>query len=480
VLLEGVTFDHWNSVLEQLAADGGSVSRLRLFDIRVVDSGSIPVNIEVPVTNYWIRGCAFDGIASVAALRIGRNTHSEQDTWTGGNVTDVFIRNIDVPGDEDGVGAIFYGKDTRINGVLVDGMDATGTGELAGLYNKLRYSSVSGSTVKNLDGASASVWAFNHKGTDRSLSSSPNGHSNVYYGNIAVNIEGTGGGGYGHRHQQEGFVSFGHIAEACSGTSYSIDYSEDVAGVTNGLLFGFIARNATAAATVGVRVSTCLSNVAVENFIVQNHFIGVRLSSTRADVGDWRVANGVISVDASTGQCVAVRRDNDINGLDLIGLNCTEGSVGVRFEAGSGVLSDVRVLDNNLNGTTAQLSGTLPADVEIRHCWKFVTTAAGPTTALTLELADAAVYSIELKALAILDNDATENNSYHVAASYFRDGGGATLKGSVKDIETAEEVTAAWNATLTASGNNVLVALTGEASHTINWKLWIHVLGASA
>jgi hypothetical protein len=50
----------------------------------------------------------------------------------------------------------------------------------------------------------------------------------------------------------------------------------------------------------------------------------------------------------------------------------------------------------------------------------------------------------------------------------------------VKDIETAEEVTAAWNATLTASGNNVLVALTGEASHTINWKLWIHVLGASA
>jgi hypothetical protein len=33
---------------------------------------------------------------------------------------------------------------------------------------------------------------------------------------------------------------------------------------------------------------------------------------------------------------------------------------------------------------------------------------------------------------------------------------------------------------LLASGDNVLVRLTGEASHTINWKLWIHVLGVSA
>src|SRR5690606_28351366 len=142
----------------------------------------------------------------------------------------------------------------------------------------------------------------------------------------------------------------------------------------------------------------------------------------------------------------------------LIARNTVKGATpvaaGVRFETGTGTLYNVRVLDNDLQAATTQISGTLPAGIQIRHRWRFQTTAAGPVTALTLTLPDESAYLVEMKALAMLDTGG-EVGAYKRAGAFYRDGGaGAAIVGTVED-ELTREVTAAWEATVDTSGDTI-------------------------
>ncbi len=102
----------------------------------------------------------------------------------------------------------------------------------------------------------------------------------------------------------------------------------------------------------------------------------------------------------------------------------------------------------------------------------FQTTAAGPTTAITLPLPDESAWMITLRAVG-KKSDTTDRAMYQRSALIYRDGGSATLQGSVQDVITAVESNASWNATIGTSGNNAYVPLTGIAATTIDWKLVI-------
>jgi hypothetical protein len=51
----------------------------------------------------------------------------------------------------------------------------------------------------------------------------------------------------------------------------------------------------------------------------------------------------------------------------------------------------------------------------------------------------------------------------------YRRGGGATLQGLV-DTSLTRESNAAYDATMTTSGNDILVRVTGIAAHDVDWK----------
>jgi hypothetical protein len=97
------------------------------------------------------------------------------------------------------------------------------------------------------------------------------------------------------------------------------------------------------------------------------------------------------------------------------------------------------------------------------------TTDATLTTLATIPLLDDTVYMLEVT-VAGRRTDAADRASYVRRASVFREATGvATLNGFVTSGFTRES-DSTWNVSLTVSGNNVLVQVTGAVGKDVNWK----------
>lgn len=98
------------------------------------------------------------------------------------------------------------------------------------------------------------------------------------------------------------------------------------------------------------------------------------------------------------------------------------------------------------------------------------TTNATVTTALTIPTVTDTVQHVEVTVTAIRTDSrsAADVASYKRMATYANIGGTVSLVGSISAPHTGEG-TAGWDCTLTISGTNVLVRVTGEASKTIRW-----------
>lgn len=100
------------------------------------------------------------------------------------------------------------------------------------------------------------------------------------------------------------------------------------------------------------------------------------------------------------------------------------------------------------------------------------TTDATQTTLFTLAVPDTTDVQIEARVVA-RDTAGTERALYGKVALVYREGGGATIQGSVQDVFADVETSAGIDATFTVSGNNVLLSVTGLAATTINWAATI-------
>ena len=97
------------------------------------------------------------------------------------------------------------------------------------------------------------------------------------------------------------------------------------------------------------------------------------------------------------------------------------------------------------------------------------TTDATVTTLELIAIPDDTVVIIEVF-ISARRTDAEDGASYIRRASVFREAAGsATIRGTV-DTTFTRESSAPWNATITVSGNNALISVTGQAANTINWK----------
>jgi hypothetical protein len=269
-----------------------------------------------------------------------------------------------------------------------------------------------------------------------------------------------------------------NLVEDATNTGIALDFNVvGLAGSRNGMILGNLIKSTTTPVVLGIRISTSMSECLAAYNIVDNADTGVRVTTARSDQSGFRIHYNSLRTEATAGQCVAIRRDDNVDGVEVIGNRGVTGNIGVRFETGSGTLSNVKVLDNDFRGVTNEISGELPQDLQLRHTVVGQTTDATATNILTLTLPDESAYFMGAKVVG-RQSDTSNRACYNREALVYRNaGGGATIQGSVSDVTTIES-DANWNATITVSGNNASVTVTGIAATTINWKAEVELLGA--
>lgn len=105
------------------------------------------------------------------------------------------------------------------------------------------------------------------------------------------------------------------------------------------------------------------------------------------------------------------------------------------------------------------------------------TDASTVSPAWTLAMGDTRVWGVSMVVIA-RDQAGSARALYRRYMLAYREGGGATVQGSVETVGTDIETSAGLNATLGTSGNNIGGTITGLAATTIDWTVLVEVLEA--
>ena len=98
---------------------------------------------------------------------------------------------------------------------------------------------------------------------------------------------------------------------------------------------------------------------------------------------------------------------------------------------------------------------------------KVQTANADVTTLDSFTLEDENVYQLSARVIGNEDNG--DKAGYEIKATVYRDGGGATLLGTVTSAHTQED-DVAWDCTFTVDTNDVRISVTGSLATTIDWS----------
>lgn len=467
------------------------VGRVRIQG-NVVDASGLAASrgfwIQGRYRDVHIHGNRIENVTS-RPIVVGHNTYADQDQMVRAVISENIVRNIAGALADETQGILVYGRSAAITDNVLENISSTASSACEGIYTKCRFATITGNTLYDAGDDEASI---NIKGSKRSESSSPQGfdvicaNNNIYFSTNTT--------AYGISIQQESvLVESNHIEGAGLYGIYT----------TNLALDNVTIRNNRIIKGTGERGISILHN-GTGTYITGNEIIEQDTRNTIANtygiivdpqaspgLTDMDIVGNVIRIDdgsaaTSSTRGIHISRTQSINGVRLnrnrISVTNTVTTRGISL-SGTGASTNWEIQDNDIStdeNPFAVTGGALPLGLDFRQSWRFQTTAAGPTSAMAFTLGDEASYMCEFRAVASL-NDGAEQNMYHREGLFFRNGGGgATIVGAVQDLGTPQEVTAAWNATLGTSSNDVQVQLTGEAAHTINWRLWIHILGVSA
>ena len=122
-------------------------------------------------------------------------------------------------------------------------------------------------------------------------------------------------------------------------------------------------------------------------------------------------------------------------------------------------------------------NGNEPVNVVPTHA-RARTTDATPTTLWSYTLNDNEHLNIVANVLCQASSG-TATAGYIRAATVYRDGGSAVIEGSVTAIHSAEAA-AGLDATITVSGNDVRVTVTGVAASTYDWHANVQINGKTS
>jgi len=358
--IQGVTFSTWLCVVNRLVAQTGSLTNVVFSGNRCIGCTSIVFNFERPIENYRIEENLFENCTGGFAIRIGTNTFSIQDTWVKGFICRNICRSLSSTAGAAGAAfALVYGREVVIADNIIDGVqDNSGSGEAYGIYTKVRYASITGNLISNVNSSgSSSIVGINIKGTTRSVTSSPQGFAVICSGNHVRSVGTVGVKGAGIRGQTDDFLIFGNMVEDCSGGIFS----DEASSYRNGRIQNNIIQFSTlTAGTIALQVEGQGNGVVVESNIVYRATTGIYVTTATGDLNDVQVRGnlfdgGTFNIIFNAFAAQTLRRLVVENNVVV---NPAGTSYGALNNGGAGTVTAARFRFNDLASATAPFSGS--------------------------------------------------------------------------------------------------------------------------
>lgn len=473
--LDGLTFKNWTLVLDNDIADSGTLDILNINNCTIRDCAR-GFSLERPINNARINNNTFKNITNGAAIRIGLNDYSYQDTWKNMVVANNNFININASGSTDAVAALLYGKSAVIADNVIEDVDASGTGESWGIYTKVRYATVSGNSIREITtSGTGAVYAINIKGRPRGDTSAPQGYSTTVTGNAvtcSVTSEGTG-----IRSQNDDVIITGNTVEGFDvGINSQTDgYDNNV--ISNNSVYGF--------GSIGINLIQSGNNITCTGNSIQNSGsgTGIRMASSLA-ASNYNISNNSI-YNISTG--ILVDNVNTVNNVSITGnVIDTITTRAITFDT----CNNIAIKNNLIRNQTANVTQTV---WQTGDCGNFDIADNGFVTMQTTGTGSAAnnlqifnVSSDDAEAIVVevkctgRKTDGTDHATYHISGLYSLESGTLTQIGSTQKIFEIES-DATWNDTaLLTSSNDILIRLGGKAATTIDWVASVNIRSVSA
>lgn len=468
-----VGFDRWGAIFERSVTQTGSITYFHVSDCALTDIGNF-VAIERPIADAQILNNRINGSHSGYCIRIGRSVYDEQDNWQ--KIRIIGNHLIDIDGTSSVAAAIIYGKELIFAENFISDVDNTSTNEAWGVYTKCRYARIVNNTIRDVQTASSSdLVGINIKGAQRGVTVGPQGFAVECIGNTIENVGVAGTRGGCIRAQTDDVLVLGNI---CEDGGLDGIASDEAAGSNNVQIIGNkILFTGDGTSRTGVRVATGGARQTVANNTVVNAAAAIRCQATASTSGTDYVVRGNTLEPTATGAGIVMNTASAMTRVTIEGNTVSQGSFGFRNDGGAGLITGLRIVDNNFDGTTTPISGTVPVGSYVLQNFKVNTTSGTTVSGVSLTLADESAWQIFSKVVA-KQEDASNRNSYYRAALVYRDGAGsATLQGSVADLHAPIESASTWDSTIGVTGNAVRQTLVGAASTNINWSMQLEAIG---
>jgi hypothetical protein len=469
VNIDSVTFDRWTSVLKRLKAQGGTITQFFFTRNTVLNCTNANIDIECPISNYWITDNLFKDSTGGYAIKIGQNTYADQDNYYEGIVSRNNFFNLSASGSTSCAAMLIYGREVTIEGNIINGVQGA-AGEGWGIYTKTRFSTIRGNIIRNIYSTSSSdVVGINVKGTPRSLTTSVQGYNVICSGNQIFNVGVSTVKGSCIRIQTDDVLCTDNLCEDAGLAGIATD---DSAGSYDQIIANNKIWFSANASKIGIDVSCNGARIAVRGNDVRNAATGVRVYPIGGALTSAVIENNTLN---SVSAGVSITALNNITRLRIANNVVDGGSIGVLNNGGGGVISGLQILDNDM----ARCSSLFIGDFAVKYLRQessLTTTDATVTAAFLINLEDSTTHIVEAQ---IVGAQAASANRamYWKRALVYRNGGGATIQGAAQSVTADVESNAAWNGAVAVGANLVDAEVTGAAATTINWTSVTQMFG---
>ena len=375
VVLEDITFDTWLQVVDNQAADSGTIDNFEVTGCLFNSIGGNTLDVERPINRAFIANNRFTSCSNYP-IRIGKNDYSLQDTWQKLVIDGNYFNDVSSTGTSSATPIICYGKDAAITNNMIEDVDSSGgSGEAAGIYTKVRQAVISGNVIKDIVGAGAdsTIVGINIKGNSRGSTASPQGFNTIVSDNAIVNA-----GGYGIRAQCDEVIISNNLIEEPGNSAISVDSSGSNIIVSANR--GYVASPGT---TIGVRCAWNGERVRITDNVMEGFLYPCNISAAESETLSYLLVEGNLLAAGTGGSGVRF----NVNALGTLTYPVVRGNIITSDNNGivlddTGTTTGLVIELNDLRDSSTEVSGTAPTGTVFRNNLGYITSNGGVTSAI--------------------------------------------------------------------------------------------------
>jgi hypothetical protein len=393
-------FDGWYRIVNNTTAVTQTIDNFEFIGNTCINATAGANNfayyvlLQNPVNRVFIDNNRFFD-AKTAAIYVGDNVYANQDTWQNITVSNNFIDGVSIDaGPSQIFGILVYGRDVLISGNSVKDVECAAGAYSAsngayGIYTKSRYTRIVNNTVHNigvvnLNADADQLIGINVKGTNRGVTSAPNGYSSLVEGNTVENIGAAGTYGTGVSMDHNGVIVTGNWIES---GRYGVLAADPIVASNDGLVITSNHITVGAGANSrGIEIATYDTHTVLGENVINAGGTGncIRIRSVSGVL-----ANAVVNANSFRNCGVALFMSADtfnVSNITITDNILVSGTHGVFMNtSGGGAYTDITIMDNDFSAaSTAGIAGAgISATTRIRNNRGYVSENGGATASIS-------------------------------------------------------------------------------------------------